>query len=65
MADVVIIDSGGANMASLRFALERLGASAEVTTDPERIRRASHVILPGVVRRADTMARLRQHGLAH
>ena len=33
MADVVIIDSGGANLASLRFALQRLGAHAEVSTD--------------------------------
>jgi imidazoleglycerol-phosphate dehydratase/histidinol-phosphatase len=41
MADVVIIDSGGANLASLQFALERLGASAEVSADPERIRRAA------------------------
>ena len=64
MADVVIIDSGGANLASLRFALGRLGASAEVSTDPERIRRASHVLLPGVGAAHDTMARLRQHGLA-
>ena len=64
MADVVIIDSGGANLASLRFALGRLGASAEVSTDPERIRRASHVLLPGVGAAHDAMARLRQHGLA-
>ena len=64
MADVVIIDSGGANLASLRFALGRLGASAEVSIDPERIRRASHVLLPGVGAAHDAMARLRQHGLA-
>ena len=30
------------------FALQRLGASAEVTTDPARIRAATHVLLPGV-----------------
>jgi imidazole glycerol-phosphate synthase subunit HisH len=63
MADVVIIDSGGANLASLRFALARLGASAEVSTDPDRIRSASHVLLPGVGAAHDTMTRLRQHGL--
>jgi glutamine amidotransferase len=63
MADVVIIDSGGANLASLRFALARLGASAEVSTDADRIRRASHVLLPGVGAAHDTMARLRQHAL--
>jgi len=63
MADVVIIDSGGANLASLRFALTRLGAHAEVSVDADRIRRASHVLLPGVGAAHDTMARLRQHGL--
>ncbi len=31
MADIVIIDSGGANLASLRFALQRLGASSQVS----------------------------------
>ena len=46
MADVVIIDSGGANLASLGYALTRLGARAEVSVDPDRIRRASHVLLP-------------------
>lgn len=63
MADVVIIDSGGANLASLGFALTRLGARAEVSVDVDRIRRASHVLLPGVGAAHDTMARLRQHGL--
>jgi imidazole glycerol-phosphate synthase subunit HisH len=48
MADVVVIDSGGANLASLGFALARLGVESTVTTDPERIRRATHVLLPGV-----------------
>ena len=37
MADVVVIDSGGANIASLLFAMQRLGASAELTVDPARI----------------------------
>jgi imidazole glycerol-phosphate synthase subunit HisH len=59
MADVVVIDSGGANLASMLFALQRLGARAEVTTSAERIRAASHVLLPGVGAAHDTMARLR------
>lgn len=63
MADVVIIDSGGANLASLGFALTRLGARAEVSADADRIRRASHVLLPGVGAAHDTMARLARHGL--
>ncbi|MGD0491759.1 MAG: imidazole glycerol phosphate synthase subunit HisH [Steroidobacteraceae bacterium] len=60
---VVIVASGGANIASLQFALERLGAPSEVSADAARIRAATHVILPGVGAAADAMARLRGHGL--
>jgi glutamine amidotransferase len=60
---VAIIASGGANIASLQFALQRLGASSTVTADHEAIRAASHVILPGVGAAADAMTRLRQQGL--
>lgn len=56
---VAIIDSGGANIASLSYALERLGAASELTTDPARIRAAERVILPGVGAAADAMQRLR------
>jgi glutamine amidotransferase len=59
-----IVGSGGANIASLRFALERLGASATLTTDARQLSEASHVILPGVGAAADAMARLRALGLA-
>jgi imidazole glycerol-phosphate synthase subunit HisH len=61
--DVVVVASGGANIASLRFALERLGAPVELSADPARIRAASHVILPGVGAAADAMARLERSGL--
>lgn len=64
MADVAIIDSGGANIASLQFALRRLGASSELTADADRIRAAERVILPGVGAAADAMQKLRQSGLA-
>lgn len=62
-AQVAIVDSGGANIASLRFALERLGVDAELTSDPLTIRDASHVILPGVGAAAAAMTRLRDAGL--
>ena len=55
---VVLIDSGGANIASLRFALQRLGVDAALTTDADRIRAARRVILPGVGAAADAMERL-------
>lgn len=60
---LAIIDSGGANIASVRFAIERLGVAVELTTDPQRVRSATHVILPGVGRAADCMSRLQQSGL--
>jgi imidazole glycerol-phosphate synthase subunit HisH len=63
VADVVIIDSGGANLASLEIALGRLGASSLVTSDPQRVAAAARVILPGVGSAADAMTRLRHCGL--
>lgn len=60
---IAIVDGGGANIASLCFALERLGVAGELTTDPERIRSAGRVILPGVGAARDAMDRLRARGL--
>lgn len=60
---VAIIDSGGANIASLQFALDRLGYSARLTTAPDVIRGADRVILPGVGAAADAMQRLRDSSL--
>jgi imidazole glycerol-phosphate synthase subunit HisH len=59
MTDVAIIDNGGANIASLRFALDRLGSTSRLTSDPEELRRAPRVILPGVGAAGDAMERLR------
>jgi imidazole glycerol-phosphate synthase subunit HisH len=61
--DVVIIENGGANIASLQFALERLNVASTLTAEPQRIRAASHVILPGVGAAADAMQRLRERQL--
>jgi glutamine amidotransferase len=62
--EAVIIDSGGANLASLQFALERLGARATVTAEPRAIAAAPRVVLPGVGSAADAMQRLRRSGVA-
>jgi glutamine amidotransferase len=59
----VIVANGGANIASLQFALQRLDAASCVSADPDEIRAASHVILPGVGAAADAMSRLRHSGL--
>ena len=60
---IVIVDNGGANIASLQFALQRLDAASAVSADAEQILTASHVILPGVGAAADAMSRLRRSGL--
>jgi len=60
---VAIIATGGANLASLGFALERLGVRPIVTEDAAQIRSARRVILPGVGAARDAMSRLAVHGL--
>lgn len=61
--NVVLIDSGGANIGSVRYALERLGVDAQLSADVDVIVRADRVILPGVGAAGPGMARLRELGL--
>lgn len=60
---IAVIDSGGANISSVLFALERLGAEAALTSDPEVIRAAPRVILPGVGAAGNAMRLLKDKGL--
>lgn len=60
---VVLIDSGGTNIGSVRYALERLGVTTEMTRDAALIRSAERVILPGVGAAAPGMKRLHDYGL--
>jgi len=60
---IAIIDSGGANIASLQYALQRLGHAATLTTDAVQIQNAARVILPGVGAAKDAMQRIREHRL--
>jgi glutamine amidotransferase len=45
---IAVVDSGGANISSVLHALRRLGAEPVFTDQPDVIRRADRVILPGV-----------------
>jgi glutamine amidotransferase len=63
MTQVAIIDSGGANIASLLYAFERLGVAANLTTDAELIRHSQRVLLPGVGAARNAMQRLQDAGL--
>ena len=60
---VAIIDYGVGNLFSLRSSFAAIGAEAEVTSDPEVIRRADRVILPGVGAFGDAADKLRETGL--
>lgn len=63
MSGVVVIKTGVANTASMLAAICRLGASPAVSSDPEAIARATHVVLPGVGSFGAGMAALQQHSL--
>ncbi|MFC7521871.1 imidazole glycerol phosphate synthase subunit HisH [Xanthomonas populi] len=63
MSDVALIDAGGANLGSVRYALERLGVEARVVRDAEGLQGAQRVILPGVGAAPEAMSRLRAQGL--
>ena len=60
---IAIIDSGGANIASVRFALERLGAESVLTKDVKIIQSADKVLLPGVGAAPIAMQSLTEYGL--
>jgi imidazole glycerol-phosphate synthase subunit HisH len=60
---IAVVDSGGANLASVIFAVERLGKPFVFTADPDEIIKASHVILPGVGAAASAMKTLKERGL--
>lgn len=60
---IAIIDYGMGNLRSVQKAIEAVGRSAEITADPDRLRKASHVILPGVGAFGDAVAELRRAGV--
>ena len=60
---LAIIDSGGANISSVKHALRRLGAEPVFTSDAGLIRSADRVILPGVGAAGAAMSRLHELGL--
>ena len=60
---IAVIDYGVGNLFSLCSSLERIGAQAVITSDPEVIRKARKLILPGVGAFADAAQKLRDSGL--
>ena len=60
---LAVVDSGGANIASVLHALRRLGAEPVFTADAAVIRAAERVILPGVGAAGHAMEVLVRNGL--
>lgn len=59
----VIVDTGCANLSSVKFAIERLGFTATITDDIEQIKAADKVIFPGVGSAKHAMANINSKGL--
>ncbi|MEC8786027.1 MAG: imidazole glycerol phosphate synthase subunit HisH, partial [Pseudomonadota bacterium] len=60
---IVIVNTGCANISSVRFALERLGVEVDVSDDVNVIKSADKVFLPGVGTAAAAMASIKQKAL--
>lgn len=59
----VIVDTGCANLSSVKFAIERLGFSVIISDDINVIKQADKVILPGVGSAKHAMANIIKKGL--
>lgn len=60
---IAIIDYGVGNMFSLTSSLGSIGAETVITSDPDVIRKADKLLLPGVGAFSDAIAKLRATGL--
>ncbi|PSW18730.1 imidazole glycerol phosphate synthase subunit HisH [Photobacterium sanctipauli] len=60
---VVIIDTGCANVSSVRFAIERLGYTVSVSKDPDVVLAADKLFLPGVGTASEAMKNLEERDL--
>ena len=60
---IAVIDYDAGNTLSVTRALEKVGARVDLTADPERVRGADAVVLPGVGAFGDCMKKLRERGM--
>ncbi len=61
---IAIIDYGVGNLFSIKSSFEAVGADTVVTSDPETIRNADKIMLPGVGAFEDAARKLKESGLA-
>ncbi len=64
MADIVIVDYGMANLRSVQKAFEQVGHAATISSDPDVVRHAAKLVVPGVGAFCDAIAQLRETHLA-
>jgi imidazole glycerol-phosphate synthase subunit HisH len=62
-ARIAILDYGMGNLRSAEKALEHVGVTAKISRDPDEVRAADGVILPGVGAMPRAMERIRELGL--
>jgi glutamine amidotransferase len=62
-ANICILDYGMGNLRSVEKALEHVGATPTITSDPEAVRAADGLVLPGVGAFPKAMERVRELGL--
>ncbi|MBR2635241.1 MAG: imidazole glycerol phosphate synthase subunit HisH [Clostridia bacterium] len=60
---VAIVDYGVGNLFSLSGSFAFIGQKVCITSDPETLRRADHIVLPGVGAFSDAIAKLEESGL--
>ncbi len=60
---IAILDYGMGNVRSVETGFRRVGFDALLTRDPEEIRKATHIVLPGVGAFRDCMENLKTYGL--
>jgi glutamine amidotransferase len=60
---IAVVDYGAGNLRSVSQAVVRSGLMPEVTGDPDAVRRADAIVLPGVGAFDDAMRELRARGL--
>ncbi|PJG85746.1 imidazole glycerol phosphate synthase subunit HisH [Conservatibacter flavescens] len=63
MTNLTIIDTGCANLSSVKFAFDRLGIQAEISRDLDKIKSADKLLLPGVGTAAAAMKILHDRNL--
>jgi glutamine amidotransferase len=63
MGEIVVLDFGMGNLRSVAKALEQAGARATITEDPDAVRRADRLVMPGVGALGDCMRTLAERGV--